>query len=130
MEYQSRLIRNLGHNYGNISGIAQYIWNQLSCNAEKIWSEIDQLTEMSNNNDRYNDINGENKLHLKLLQVKEEMQKCIRDIVKGRNVADISQLILQANVKNLCVSIRKPEYRPMNIPTIRLAVGRRRCIIV
>eukprot|EP00943_MAST-04B_sp_MAST-4B-sp1_P005308 g5308.t1 len=118
MEYQSRLIRNLGHNYGNISGIAQYIWNQLSCNAEKIWSEIDQLTEMSNNNDRYNDINGENKLHLKLLQVKEEMQKCIRDIVKGRNVADISQLILQANVKNLCVSIRKPEYRPMNIRNI------------
>ncbi len=118
MEYQSRLISNLGHNYGNISGIAQYNWNQISYNAENIWSYINQITELSNSNDGYNNINGENKLHLKILQVKEEIQKCMRYIVKGRNVAEISQLILHANVKNLCVNIRKPEFQPMNIRNI------------
>ena len=122
-DQQACLISNLGHNYGNIAGIGLHSWNQIYVNVQNIQKKLDNIIQMNNESLNNNDNTGSDK-HAKnlnidlLMELKKEINDGLKTASNGRNIAEMSQLILQANVKNLCLDIRKPEYEPINIRTI------------
>ena len=109
-EHQSRLIADLGHNYGNIAGIGLHGWNVANMNLENIRKSLNSIIEA--NDSKSHSIN------VKLYQLKQQVLSAVKNAHESRNVAEISQLILQAQVKNLCVDVRRPEYDPLNMRTI------------
>ena len=109
-EHQSRLIADLGHNYGNIAGIGLHDWNMANMNIENIRKSLNSIIEANDSKSHSTNV--------KLYQLKQQVLGAVQNAHEGRNVAEISQLILQAQVKNLCVDVRRPEYDPLNIRTI------------
>ena len=109
-EHQSRLIADLGHNYGNIAGIGLHDWNMANMNLENIRKSLNSIIEANDSKSHSTNV--------KLYQLKQQVLGAVQNVHEGRNVAEIAQLILQAQVKNLCVDVRRPDYDPLNIRTI------------